>query len=191
MGRYGKPVFPRSAHPVSDVDENETLVKIWGAMSLVAGERDGNRLTNHIAVGEPDGILHHAVGQVRHEALGEGVMLSKWSLNLGEYACFDLDTRSSIFYRVAINCPEAVAALLGKEVSDLPAPLQNTYFGDEPYNGNEILERTDPEDWALDNPWRKMNLNIHVSFSKSAVHARRKKLGLTRRVWPPLPKNRD
>lgn len=127
-------------------------------------------------------------GRYGSEPWGKGVRLSKWSVLDQGWECIDRQIGANVYYKVSINCPEAIAELLGLKITDLPWPLQHTYFGEEPYSGNSILDRIDPEDWKLENPWMKMDLNIYLPFSKSAVHARRKKLGLPRREWPVVPK---
>lgn len=142
---------------------------------------------NVVATGQDPRLMWGRYGANDWE---RGVRLSKWSVLRQSWDCVDRDIHSTIFYKIAINCPEAIAELLDMKVEDLPWPLQHTYFGEKPYDGNPILDRLDPEDWKLKNPWEQMDLSIYLPFSKNAVHARRKALGLPRREWaPPPPSN--
>lgn len=103
--------------------------------------------------------------------------------------CYErTDTVATVFSYIRPNNPAALAALAGVEVKDLHWGLQQ-WFRQEPYVGNSILERLDPEDWRLTNPWipgqgaRGLNLNITIAHSKGALHARRKALGLPRKEF--------
>jgi len=115
----------------------------------------------------------------------KGVPFSPYPKSYSDgWRCVDRGVKASVFYRITVNCPEGLAALLGVEIGDLPWPLQETYWGEEPYHGNSILDRCDPEDFTLENPWIKgFNLNISAGFSKNAANARRKKQGLPRKKW--------
>lgn len=93
--------------------------------------------------------------------------------------------RAALFYKISVTCPQALAVVLGVKVAQLPHWLQH-YYTEEPYTGNSILDRCDPSDWVLDNPWRELNLNVYVALSKSAAQDNRKRFGLA--LLPPDPK---
>ena len=122
---------------------------------------------------------------------GRGVVLGTWSTVKGDYLCCERDTLASVCTHININCPEAVAALLGMKVEDLPWALQHFYDGEPPYSGNAILDRLDPQEWMLKNPWvARMTLHIRIYQSKSAINARTKKLGLPRVNWADVLKSK-
>ncbi len=109
--------------------------------------------------------------------MGEG-KLSVWSRSDGgRYLCADRQVVASVFGTLSPTCPEALAALCGVEVRDLPWGLQHWYKG-APYYGNSILDRLDPEDWVLSNPWLKLDLRVMVALSRTAYKERRKRVGL-------------
>lgn len=98
------------------------------------------------------------------------------------------DVKASIFTVITVSCPEALAVICGVKVGELPWPLQH-WYDDHPYHGNSILDRLDPEDWVLKNPWMPegwrstgLKLEVGISLSKSAYNARRKALGLPPKV---------
>lgn len=97
------------------------------------------------------------------------------------------DVTATIFSVVAPTCAEALAFVLGVKVEELPWQLRH-WNKERPYTGNNILNRLDPEDWVLNNPWDKFRVVIGIALSKNVVHARRKELGLPRAVWE-APKN--
>lgn len=98
--------------------------------------------------------------------------------------CVDrIDVKATIFTSIRPQCPQGLAILCGVEVKDLPEVLQHWYKA-EPYVGNCILDRIDPEDWILKNYWRDLSFRAWIAFSKHAFNARRKALGLPRKVWP-------
>lgn len=99
------------------------------------------------------------------------------------------EVRASIFTNIQVTCPQALAVVCGVAVAELPWPLQH-WFDDEPYTGNHILSRLDPEDWVLSNPWMPdvrrstgLRLNVGVAHCKHAFNARRKALGLPAKSW--------
>jgi hypothetical protein len=86
-------------------------------------------------------------------------------------------TSASVFIHFSPNNPRAVALLAGVSEDRLPWALQHWYIP-EPYTGNHILDRIDPSDWVLENPWTRLDLNVTISLCKRAWKARRKALGL-------------
>lgn len=105
------------------------------------------------------------------------VKLSTWHRSGSRYLCVDRQVDASVFGVVSPTCPEALAVLCGVKVGDLPWALQHWYKG-TPGHGNSILDRIDPEDWALDNPWLKLDLRVMVALSRTAYKERRKRAGL-------------
>jgi len=104
--------------------------------------------------------------------------------------CHDRGIQPSIIGQAQPTCPEALALFAGTTISELPWPLQHWYSSD-PYYGNDILNRVEPSDWVLKNPWMSWNdrhhsMTVTMALSRSALRARRKKLGL-----PPLKISTD
>jgi hypothetical protein len=84
---------------------------------------------------------------------------------------------------VSPDCPEALADICGlKSASELPWQMQH-WMKAEPYTGNSILDRLDPEEWMLTNPWRSLWLQVLLCSSRAALNERRKRLGLGKRDW--------
>jgi len=127
-----------------------------------------------------------------------GAASNSWYANQTE--CFDLPPKTaSVWTIIEADCPEAIAFLAGVTVAELPWPLQR-WYSDAPYSGNQILNRLDPEDWVLKNPWvynsghlpgiRPM---VVVAHSKTAIHKRRKAMGLEKRTpqyWKDIKKDK-
>lgn len=113
------------------------------------------------------------------------------------YTCHDRSgTVASLFAEIRPTCPDALASLLQIPVSELPWPLQN-WYDSEPYTGNSILSRVDPEDWVINNPWspvhgRGVSFRVYVQLSRTAANERCKKLGIPQLDWKSLePKVND
>jgi hypothetical protein len=115
--------------------------------------------------------------------------------------------RATIMTEILPDCPQALAEVLAVKVEDLPWPLQHFYIH-EKYSGNHILDRLDPQDWVLQNPWLPsarnvirwgrqrtgFEVNIFVAHSKVALNERRKKLKLPAKDWDkdlPRKKQKD
>jgi hypothetical protein len=91
------------------------------------------------------------------------------------------DHPAMVYGTITPNCPAALAILFGVPEEMLPSRLSN-WSTDEPYYGNSILDRIDPQDWVLKNPWQELNFHVGLALSKRAYHARRKALGLEPKV---------
>lgn len=115
----------------------------------------------------------------------EGSVRLMGGKDASKWFCYLTGSKATIFANIAPTCPKALAAVCGCEVEDLPIFLQH-WYSNEPYGGNSILDRLDPSDWALKNPWMRMQrtrglrLDIGIALSKSGWHRLRKKLGLPR-----------
>lgn len=110
------------------------------------------------------------------------VIIGHYSESRRRWGCaIDNEKPASVFCTLQPTCPEALATVFGCTVDEMPWPLQH-WFKDHPYHGNSILERLDPEDWKLKDPWHEHLRNTFgVCLSKSAYNERRKALGLPKR----------
>ena len=108
------------------------------------------------------------------------------SFREGRYWCSELDTQATVFTVIQPSCPEALATITGVAVDELPWQLRH-WYSSKPYQGNSILDRLDPEDWVIQNPWIPNHdgprLLVGIALSKRALHARRQALGLPRREY--------
>lgn len=95
-----------------------------------------------------------------------------------------LDEGAGVFAYVLPQTPDAIAVLCGCTPKELPWQLQR-FHSDKlrPYHGNDILDRLDAEDFALDNPWRGLPVAVGAALSRTEANARRKALGLPRMDW--------
>lgn len=84
--------------------------------------------------------------------------------------------------------PVSLADLAGCKVKDLPDVLQHWYRNDR-YSGNSILNRLDPMDWKLENPWRSLHFEVILGLSKHSFNKICKDHGVTRRT--PKPNDED
>jgi hypothetical protein len=85
----------------------------------------------------------------------------------------DPPTRANVFTEISPDNPRALALLMGIPENKLPWPLQH-WTTHEPYTGNSILDRIDPQDSRLDDPWRHLDLSISIALSKRAYNRLRK-----------------
>ena len=89
----------------------------------------------------------------------------------------DPPTRATVFTSISPDNPRALALLMGIPERKLPWPLQH-WTTREPYTGNSILDRIDPQDSRLDDPWRHLDLSLAITLSKRAYNRLRKEHGL-------------
>jgi hypothetical protein len=95
------------------------------------------------------------------------------------YRCFENGTKANIGATFTPTEASHLAILAGCEVEDLPEQIR-FWVKDEPYVGNSILDRLDPEDWFLDDYFRKMDLTVSFAMSKSYFNQLRKDYGYPR-----------
>jgi hypothetical protein len=112
-----------------------------------------------------------------HESLDAGVLFGRWQRP--HTICYlEPPYRSTVFAVISPDNPKALALLCGIPEKKLPWPLQH-WTTREPYTGNSILDRIDPQDSRLDNPWRHLELRVIVALSKRAFNRLCKTAGLT------------
>ena len=108
----------------------------------------------------------------------DGVQFGGWDHDRRHSVCaLDPPTRANVFTCIQPDNPRALALLMGIPEKKLPWPLQH-WTTREPYTGNSILSRVDPQDSRLDNPWRHLDLSVSVALSKRAYNRLRKEHGL-------------
>ena len=106
------------------------------------------------------------------------VQFGGWDDQRGYNTCaLDPPTRATVFTAIEPDNPRALALLMGISEKKLPWPLQH-WSTREPYTGNSILSRIDPQDSWLDDPWRHLELRLTISLSKRAYNRLRKEHGL-------------
>lgn len=103
----------------------------------------------------------------------------------GIYTCYDRpDVGANVFTEISPMTREAVAILAGVAVEELPWQLTN-WTTEDVYTGNPILNRVDPEDWLLDNPWLNFTFRVCVALSQRSINARRTVLAKAGKLPPP------
>jgi len=108
----------------------------------------------------------------------DGVQFGGWDHDRRQNVCaLDPPTRATVFTSIEPDNSRALALLMGIPEKKLPWPLQH-WTTREPYTGNPILARIDPQDSRLDNPWRHLDLSISIALSKRAYNRLRKEHGL-------------
>lgn len=101
----------------------------------------------------------------------------------GDPTCYVNGTKASIVGVFHPKTAQALAILCGCDVSDLPDVLQHWTKADL-YEGNPILDRIDPMEWVVENPWRNLNMEIAIYLSKRGYNQLRKNVGLPPdRLW--------
>lgn len=97
-----------------------------------------------------------------------------------KYRCYVSGSKASVFCRIEPSTPQSVATLSGCDVDELPIFLQH-YWKRNQYSGNSILDRLDPMEYVVKNPWiEDLRLSVYVSLGKRAFNNLRKKEGLER-----------
>lgn len=87
-----------------------------------------------------------------------------WERGRG-WSCYITGGKSQYIAIFRPKTAEALAAVCNCSVKDLPVFLQN-WATEDRYCGNSILDRIDPVEWAITNPWRKgfkPNIVFHLS----------------------------
>ena len=108
----------------------------------------------------------------------KSVAFGGWDYDRSYNLCaIDPPTRASVFTLISPDNSRALALLMGIPEKKIPWPLQH-WTTHEPYTGNSILRRIDPQDSRLDDPWRHLDLRLSISLSKREFNRLRKQHGL-------------
>lgn len=108
----------------------------------------------------------------------KGLTFGAWDdAKRGVTCALDPPTRANVFTVIQPDNPRALALLAGIPERKLPWPLQH-WTTREPHTGNSIIDRIDPQDSRLDDPWRHLELRLTISLSKRAYNHLRKEHGL-------------
>ena len=114
---------------------------------------------------------------------GTQVKLFRMNERRSKYLCWLTSMTASIWTHFHPWTPVSLSVLAGCKVEELPDVLQH-WYRNEPYTGNMILNRVDPMDWKLVNPWRGLNLSVLIGLSKRAFNRVLKDRGVTKREPP-------
>ena len=98
-----------------------------------------------------------------------GVTLGSHSGVGSHYQCAINDTRASWKARFTPETADDLATLCGVEKTSLPDVLQH-WSRETRSPGNQILNRIDPVQWAVRNPWEKLPLIVDLNLSKRALN---------------------
>lgn len=90
------------------------------------------------------------------------------------------ESKATLFFSVRVNNALDIPRITGVAYEDLPVFLK--HYNMKGYNGNSLLDRLDPVDENVKNPWDKLNLNVIVPMSKRTFHRLRKEMGLAKVV---------
>ena len=109
-----------------------------------------------------------------HASYFASIMLGEWE-TVSYPKCAIRGTSAT--WRAIFVCLEAkdVADACGVGIEDLPDVLQNWAY-DKRTPGNSILNRIDPMEWALRDPWMHENFNVGMLLSKTAMNQIRKSM---------------
>lgn len=162
-------------------ERREVLIEaaVRGEMVLPSERRSG---FGPVTRGQRN-VMKRVVGITRWDEargmLGGAVSLTPWEQDVRfHYRCADDGvTTANTFARIAPDCADALAELLDLPLDELPIGLRH-WRKDGPYVGNSILDRIDPSDWVLGNPWNQLGLDVLVPLSKRAFNRRAKELGV-------------
>ncbi|GKS12865.1 hypothetical protein YDYSY3_38650 [Paenibacillus chitinolyticus] len=111
------------------------------------------------------------------EYYGHQVRLHTWKNSAGsQFGCMVNDSQASLLALFRPHSAAALAAICSCEVCDLPDILQH-WTDIDPYHGNDILSRLDPLEWAISNPWMKLNFDVGIYLSKTGYNELRKRYG--------------
>jgi hypothetical protein len=90
--------------------------------------------------------------------------------------CFISGEVASVWTLFEPRTPDMLRALVGGE--KLPDVLEH-WVRDKPYNGNSILDRTDPMDSMIENPWLKTTFHVMLGLSLREFRRQCKAHGVT------------
>lgn len=103
-----------------------------------------------------------------------GVLIGRMT-RTQHYCAINPSIRANITAVISVDNKATISLVTGIAPEDLPDMLQH-YNRHEPYTGNSILDRIDPMEWALCDPWNKLDLSIKIVLSRQEFKKRRHQL---------------
>ena len=82
--------------------------------------------------------------------------------------CVITDASPTYVVAVAPQTARDIARLAGCGVDDLPEEIRQ-WAKDRTHRGNHLLDRLDPMDWAIDDPWSKESFALRIYLSKRGL----------------------
>lgn len=97
----------------------------------------------------------------------DGVCLGNWDKAMGRHHRRCVLTGAAATYRARFHplMADSLAKLAGCGVDELPEVLRH-WRVEKQYVGNNILDRLDPMESEVNDPWMKLRLNVNVYLSK-------------------------
>jgi hypothetical protein len=162
-------------------------VSAWWKRQVV---KNASNLFKHIVAGKcmaPDYIERHHTGTISAKmedrnilrfaevkdrdywwySFTKGAVLSRYDREKG-YLCYLTEAVATYRALFSPKTAAALALLINSEVSNLPDVLQH-WTSEKPYAGNNILDRLDPLETELSNPWMKLDLDVNIYLSKRGL----------------------
>jgi hypothetical protein len=114
------------------------------------------------------------------------VWFGGWENYPYRYVCLDdLWTRAGVAAFFTPTESAHLAILAGVEIDELPEQIR-FWNKSDPYVGNSILDRLDPEDWILEDYFKKLNFHVTFTMSKTFINNLRKEHGFPRVKWAEI-----
>lgn len=161
-----------------------------GGWPLASGERcfedkdsGFNGTLNHLAFEQKIGRNYYHAFPYNH--MSPSYRLWTHRLHAGRHieACWvNGEERARLYTSIRVQSRQALCELLGVEEKDLPWQLQHWSIYDRS-TGNHLLNRIDPIEWVLENPWCRLHFDLMVGVSLATYHKLRKAAGLPRKEW--------
>jgi hypothetical protein len=102
------------------------------------------------------------------------INLWNWNEDKRKALCYISGQTAWIWTKITPITAKDIARLAGEEVPEI---IKN-WTMIKPYEGNSILDRLDPVDWKLENPWNKLKFNILIGLSRQEFNNLLKKYKL-------------
>lgn len=126
-------------------------------------------------------LKRHEVGAWEQRWNASGVVLGEVNAR-DKLLCHVDGTTATYFVGLYPGTPDELALVAGCAVAELPDVLQHHHLL-EPYVTNVILNRADPMEWKVKNPWLSLKLSVLIPLSRRALA----RLEKTPVVIPDLP----
>lgn len=163
-----------------------------GSMSVFSQALVDGPTFNAVPAGDRDILsIRHLASFDRHEFphMHSGVVLSddvnarsgwigesEWGEKWPYKVCALNGVKTSWRARFKPVVADHLAALAGTTVGELPDVLRG-WNVTRPYAGNHILDRVDPLEWAVSNPWARLSFDVDIWLSERGMKTLAKAAG--------------
>ena len=148
------------------VEANRDHLMTYAVEDSYTEERDDQGFGGRDRVKYRRGITHDLKTMDAYDLQAMSATIDGRDIGYDAWSCAITGGKASWrTYIIPRNAQDIMQIVGAQSLDELPDVIRH-WRKDEPYTGNSILDRIDPMEWAIHNPWRRMGFVVGIQLSK-------------------------